>query len=192
MGWRSVHASQVLPHRSRQTLSVWTSLCKQGHCHAETRKGSPQTAAKVRNTESSLYAVELRFPVTGNINTTAYNDDSVFLTLWQQFGEGPFPWKTSPDHYSSTTKLYSWHYALAQVAFTWHPPNPYSSVGLPDGEAWFLTPENTFPLLQALHQSSRRLAVRLLGHRNPFHEAADKPFLCWRHMVLLHTLNINN
>ncbi|XP_045557914.1 protein kinase C and casein kinase substrate in neurons protein 1 isoform X2 [Salmo salar] len=29
----------------------------------------------------------------------------------------------------------SWHYALGQVAFSWHPPNPDSSVGLPDDEA---------------------------------------------------------
>ena len=26
--------------------------------------------------------------------------------------------KTSPDHYSSSTKLYSWHYALGQVVFS--------------------------------------------------------------------------
>uniref|UniRef100_A0A674E8V8 Aryl-hydrocarbon-interacting protein-like 1 n=1 Tax=Salmo trutta TaxID=8032 RepID=A0A674E8V8_SALTR len=41
----------------------------------------------------------------------------------------------APDHYSSSTKLYSWHYAFGQVAFCWHPPNPNVSVGLPDGEA---------------------------------------------------------
>jgi hypothetical protein len=54
----------------------------------------------------------------------------------------------APDHYSSSTKLYSWHYALGQVAFSWHPPNPDLFVGLPDGEAWFITPENAFQLLQ--------------------------------------------
>ena len=42
-GLRSVQASQVLPHRSWQTISVWTSLCAHGHCHAETGKGFPQT-----------------------------------------------------------------------------------------------------------------------------------------------------
>jgi hypothetical protein len=32
-------------------------------------------------------------------------------------------------------KIYSGHYALGQVAFSWHPPNPDLSVGLPDSEA---------------------------------------------------------
>ena len=61
----------------------------------------------------------------------------------------PEPWKTAPDHYFSSTKLYSWHYALGQVAFSWHSPNPDSFVGLPDGEMWFITPEKEFPLLQS-------------------------------------------
>ena len=53
--------------------------------------------------------------------------------------------KTAPDLYSSSTKLYSWHYALGQVVFSCHPPNPDSFLGLPDGKAWFVTPENAFP-----------------------------------------------
>ena len=61
----------------------------------------------------------------------------------------PEPWKTATDHYSSSTKLYSWHYTLGQVAVSWHPPNPDLFVGLPDGEAWFTTPESLFPLLQS-------------------------------------------
>uniref|UniRef100_UPI0035901350 leukocyte tyrosine kinase receptor n=1 Tax=Myxine glutinosa TaxID=7769 RepID=UPI0035901350 len=40
----------------------------------------------------------------------------------------------TPDHDSSSTKLYSLHYASRQIAFSSHPPNPDSSVGLPDGE----------------------------------------------------------
>ena len=38
---------------------------------------------------------------------------------------------------------------FGQVVFSWHPSNPDSSVALPDGEAWFITPENAFPLLQS-------------------------------------------
>ena len=50
-------------------------------------------------------------------------------------------WKTAPDHYSSS-KLNSWHYTFRKVAFSWHSPNPDSSIGLPDGEAWFIIPES--------------------------------------------------
>ena len=56
--------------------------------------------------------------------------------------------KTAQDHYSSSTKHYSWHYAFGQVEFSWHSPNPDSSFRLPDGEAWFITSENAFPLHQ--------------------------------------------
>jgi hypothetical protein len=66
-----VQASQVLRHRSRQTISVLTSLCALGHCHAETGKGLPQTIAtklEARNRLEShcmlqhynLHSVELR------------------------------------------------------------------------------------------------------------------------------------
>ena len=55
----------------------------------------------------------------------------------------------APDHYSSSIKLYSWHYAFRQVEFSWHLPNPDLSVGLPDGEELFIIPENAFPLLQS-------------------------------------------
>ena len=45
LGQGSVQVSQVLPHCSRQTISVWTSLCARGHCHSETGKGLPRTVA---------------------------------------------------------------------------------------------------------------------------------------------------
>ena len=88
---------------------------------------------KVGSTElsrMSLYALALRFPFTGT--------------------KGPSrTMKNSPDHYSSSTKLYSWHYALRQVKFYLACANQDSLVGLPDGEAWFITPETAFPLLQS-------------------------------------------
>ena len=59
---------QVLQHRSRQTISVWTSSCSRG-LYAETRKGpSPNCCHNIGSTESSrmsVYAVALRFSFTG-------------------------------------------------------------------------------------------------------------------------------
>ena len=49
----------------------------------------------------------------------------------------------------SPRPLFLLHYALRQIVFSWHPLNLASSVGLPDGEASFTTPENAFPLLQS-------------------------------------------
>jgi hypothetical protein len=48
-----------------------------------------------------------------------------------------------------TFGTYLWHYAFGQVAFSWQPLNPDSSVGLPDGEVLFITPKKVFPLLQS-------------------------------------------
>ena len=74
---------------------------------------------------------------------------SVKISLhWNKWAQSK-PWQTAPDHYSSSTKLYSWHYAFGQVAIPWHLPNSDSSVRLPHGEAWFITPENAFPLLES-------------------------------------------
>jgi hypothetical protein len=68
-GQGCVEADKVLPHRSQQTISVWTSLCARGHCQGETGKGHPPIFChNVRSTElsrMSLYAVALRFPFTG-------------------------------------------------------------------------------------------------------------------------------
>lgn len=41
-----------------------------------------------------------------------------------------------------STELYTWQNAVRQVLFSWQPPNPDSSIGLPDREAEFITPEN--------------------------------------------------
>jgi hypothetical protein len=42
-----------------------------------------------------------------------------------------------------------------QLAFYWHPSNPDSSIELPYGEAWFITPDGW----RALHHSSRYLTL---------------------------------
>ena len=139
------------------------------------RKGpSPNCCHNVGSTEwsrMSLNAVVLRFTFTGT--------------------KEPEPWKTAPDHYSSSTKLYSWHYALGQVAFSWHPPNPDSSVGLPDLKAWFITPENDFPMRVqcpgALHQYSWHLALCVVilclcvaaRQWKPISWSSRQQLLCW-------------
>jgi hypothetical protein len=74
---------------------------------------SPNGFHKVGSTElsrMSLYPVTLRFPFSGT--------------------KGP-----SPDCYSSSTKHYSWNYALGQAAFSWHPTNPLqSTLGIVHGD----------------------------------------------------------
>jgi hypothetical protein len=80
-------------------LCTWELLCWN-------RKGpSPNCCYKFGCTESSRMswsAVALIFPFTGTK------------------GPSPKPWKTAPDPYCSSTKLYSLHYALGQGAFSWH------------------------------------------------------------------------
>ena len=62
----------------------------------------------------SLYAVALRCPFT----------------------EGPSPnHEKQPQTIIPPPPNFSWHSPLGQVAFSWHPPNPDSSIGLPGGEA---------------------------------------------------------
>jgi hypothetical protein len=120
-GWGQgpVQASQVLPHWPRQTISVWTSLCAQGNYHAETGP-YPNCCHKVGCTDSSR------------------------MSLYAVPLRFPFTGTKGPSLNHETLPA-PMHYA----AFSRHPPNPDSSVGLPDGEVWFITPENVFPLLQS-------------------------------------------
>jgi hypothetical protein len=97
------------------------------------KRPSQNCCHNVGSTESSrmsLYAVVLIFPYTVNKGPSPNHEKQ--------------PHKKQPQFLHQT---YSWHYAFGQVALYWHLPNPDSSVGLPDGEAWFITPENAFPLL---------------------------------------------
>ena len=176
-GWDqgSVQASQVLSTPiSTNYFCMDLALCTGALLCWYRKVPSSNCCLKVGSTESSrmsLYAVALIFPFSGT--------------------KEPDP-KTAPDHYSSSTKLYSWHYAFGQVVFSWNPPSSDLSVGLPDGEAWFITTENTFhlrhspmaesftPLQLTLDIAHGDLSVRLLGHGNQFHEGPDEQFLCWR------------
>jgi hypothetical protein len=77
----------------------------------------------------------------------------------------------------------TWHYAFGKIVFTWYPPNPDSSVRLPDGKAWFITPENMFPLLQSPMAASFTTFqptlgivhgdLRLVCDGNPFHKTPE-------------------
>ena len=172
-----MQSSQVLPHRSRRTISVWTSLCARGHGHAETGKGLPQTVATKLEAQissgMSLYAAALRFHFTGMKGSSLNHEKQ--------------PQTIIPPPPNMTVAMN----AFAQVAFSWHPPNSDLSIGLPGGEACFITPENPFPLVQSpmvvsfpplqltlgiVHGDPA--CMRLLGHGNPFHEALAEQCLC--------------
>ena len=60
-------------------------------------------------------------------------------------GPSPAPEK-QPHHSPSSIRLYTWHNAVRQVPFSWQQQNPDSSIRLPDGEVWLITPENTSQL----------------------------------------------
>jgi hypothetical protein len=87
----------------------------------------------VRSIESyrMSYGVALRYPFTGTKGR-------------------------SPNHKKQPQIiiLYSWHSVVGQVAFSWHPPNPDLSIRLSDEEAWYITPEKAFPLLQSPMEES--------------------------------------
>jgi hypothetical protein len=99
------------------------------------KRPSRNCCLKFGSTESSrmlLYAVVLRLPfpwlkLRGHALTIKISHRSFFLL-----------------HQTLQLAL-----CIGEVAFSWHPPNPDSTVGLPDGEVWFSTPESAFPLLQS-------------------------------------------
>ena len=96
MGSRSGQSSSSTPFLTHH-FYIDFALCT-GALSCWNRKGpSPNCCHNGGSAESSrigMYAVALRFLFTGT--------------------KGPEPWKTAPDHYSSSTKLYSWHYALSR------------------------------------------------------------------------------
>jgi len=45
LGQDSVQVSQVLPHQTRSSMSLWTLLCALGHSHVGIERGHPQTVS---------------------------------------------------------------------------------------------------------------------------------------------------
>ena len=69
----------------------------------------------------------------------------------------------------------------------WHSPNPDSSIGLPDGDVGFTTPENAFPLLQSPMAASFTPLQSTLGITH-----GDLTFVCRCSAMETHFMKLPN
>lgn len=99
--------------------TCWNRMGPSQNCYLKVRS--------MKLSKKSLYAETLRVSFT------------------ETKGLGPVPKEQPLHHNPASPKLYTCLSAVRQVPFFWQPPN--SSIGLPDWESWFITPENTPPLL---------------------------------------------
>ena len=101
------------------------ALCTGAHSCWNRKGRSPNCSHKVGSMELSnisWYAEAFRVPFTGT--------------------KGPSP---APEKQPHT--IIPLHQTLHLVPFSWKPPNPDSSIRLPDGRERFITPEKASPLL---------------------------------------------
>ena len=115
-------------------------LCARRHCHAETGKSLPQTVATKLEAQNGLNVI-------------------VFCSIVPSAKHETQPQTIIPPPPKLTVSCY----AYGQITLFWHPPNPDSSIRLPDGEARFIIPVNAFPLLQSPMAASFTPLQLMLG-----------------------------
>ena len=75
-------------------------------------------------TTSNLWISGPFVPVKGNLNATAYSDDSVLQTLWQQFGEGPFLFQHDNAPVHKVRSIQKWFVEIGVEELDWPAQSP--------------------------------------------------------------------
>lgn len=124
---------QASPHQSSSapnplSMSLWNLLCPVVWSHFEAGRGHLQT-------------IPTKHEIVQNILVCW----SIKISIYWKW---PSPPKKTKKKQPSSMKLYTWNNAVWQILFSWQLTKPRLSIGLPDGEAWFVTSVNR---LCALH-----------------------------------------